>query len=84
MQAQLDSKRTETAAIRSVVDKAKRILDGLGSLDVPSTEAELAVEAELALKAETPDGLTVDGDGPPSSANLRGKETTWRQLEAEY
>jgi len=78
MQAQLDSKRTETAAIRSVVDKAKRILDGLGSLDVPSTEAELAV------KAETPDGLTVAGDGPPSSANLRGKETAWHQLEAEY
>ncbi|KAK3380873.1 MED7 protein-domain-containing protein [Podospora didyma] len=38
MQAQLDSKRAETAAIRDVVDKAKRALEGLGSMGIPAVE----------------------------------------------
>lgn len=35
MQSNLDRTRAETAAIRAQVDKAKRVLEGLGSLDTP-------------------------------------------------
>ncbi|KAK3332810.1 MED7 protein-domain-containing protein [Cercophora scortea] len=38
MQDQLDSKRAETAAIRGVVDKAKRALEGLGSMEMSPVE----------------------------------------------
>ncbi|KAJ4160300.1 Mediator of RNA polymerase II transcription subunit 7 [Fusarium falciforme] len=41
MQEHLDRTRTETMAIRTQVDKARRVLDGLGSLSVPDVPKPL-------------------------------------------
>ncbi|KKA28784.1 hypothetical protein TD95_002864 [Thielaviopsis punctulata] len=42
MQDRLDKIRADTTAINAQVDKAKRVLEGLASIDVPSVEAVLA------------------------------------------
>ncbi|KAF9880539.1 RNA polymerase ii mediator complex protein [Colletotrichum karsti] len=49
MQSKLDRTRAETAAIRAQVDKAKRVLEGLGSLDTPKVPQATAstLEGEL-------------------------------------
>ncbi|KAL7941370.1 MED7 domain-containing protein [Trichoderma barbatum] len=40
MQDHLDRTRTETAAIRTQVDKARKVLEGLGSLDLSAIQTE--------------------------------------------
>jgi mediator of RNA polymerase II transcription subunit 7 len=45
MQDRLDSTRAETTAVRSVVDKAKRVLEGLGSMEIPTVDADQSAEA---------------------------------------
>ncbi|KAI5459376.1 MED7 protein-domain-containing protein [Mariannaea sp. PMI_226] len=46
MQEHLDRTRTETMAIRAQADKARRVLDGLGSLSVPDAPPKQATEVE--------------------------------------
>ncbi|KAH6880497.1 MED7 protein-domain-containing protein [Thelonectria olida] len=46
MQEHLDRTRTETMAIRAQVDKARRVLDGLGSLSVPDLPKGVGQAAE--------------------------------------
>ncbi|KAF4469027.1 MED7-member of RNA polymerase II transcriptional regulation mediator complex [Fusarium albosuccineum] len=46
MQEHLDRTRTETMAIRTQVDKARRVLDGLGSLSVPDVPKPLGQVGE--------------------------------------
>ncbi|RGP65965.1 mediator of rna polymerase ii transcription subunit 7 [Fusarium longipes] len=53
MQEHLDRTRTETMAIRTQVDKARRVLDGLGSLSVPNLPKALGQRTD----EETSDAL---------------------------
>ncbi|KAM0478929.1 hypothetical protein ACHAPX_004907 [Trichoderma viride] len=54
MQDHLDRTRTETAAIRTQVDKARKVLEGLGSLDLSLFKGEgLAVGGEVGVGVKT-------------------------------
>lgn len=48
MQDRLDSTRNETRAVRSVVDKAKRMLEGLGSMEIPAVDADQPSRGQMA------------------------------------
>lgn len=57
MQDQLDSKRAETAAIKNVVDKAKRAIEGLGSMEIPSAELKEVEHSQLLSVPSTANGM---------------------------
>ncbi|KAK3349803.1 MED7 protein-domain-containing protein [Lasiosphaeria hispida] len=64
MQDQLDSKRAETAAIKNVVDKAKRALEGLGSMEIPTAEPKEIKPAHGLTAPPAVNGTNDAGDGP--------------------
>jgi len=72
MQDRLDSTRQETAAVRAAVDKAKRVLEGLGSMEIPAAD---------------PDQIAVDGDalgGAEKKADQEAQRQEWRLAEDEF
>lgn len=40
MQEHLDRTRAETAAVREAVERTRRVIEGLGSIEVPEAPAE--------------------------------------------
>lgn len=44
MQEHLDRTRAETAAVREAVERTRRVIEGLGSIEVPAKVEEGAVE----------------------------------------
>lgn len=54
MQTRLDQIRAETAAVNGVTDKAKRVLDGLGSIEVPAPSKASLVEARAGGGGDVP------------------------------
>lgn len=57
MQDQLDAKRAETAAVRGVIDRAKRILEGLNSMDAAARERGRQAAERMAGEAAEADGV---------------------------
>lgn len=69
MHAHADDMRAETAGIRSVVDRAKRMIEGLASLQIPQLDAAGAEK-----------GVTEESVGLEAKREL----AEWAALEAEF
>lgn len=81
MQDQLDAKRAETAAVRAVVDKAKRVLEGLGSIELPPdgsiSTPEIGVQPINSVQTKNRDRVHDE------LRRARGK-TAWAALDSDF
>ncbi|KAJ9144119.1 Mediator of RNA polymerase II transcription subunit 7 [Pleurostoma richardsiae] len=75
MQGQLDRTRAETAAVRAATDKARSVLEGLGSIDVPAGGVPPAAAAMAA------GGLA---GKELEEAALRAEREKWAAIDAEF
>lgn len=62
MQDHLDRTRTETVAIRTQVDKAKRVLEGLGSMGLVADTTGVAEKQAAAVEDKSPTAGERDSD----------------------
>ena len=74
MQEHLDRTRSETAAIRSQVDRARRVLEGLGSLSLPSP---LVASSSSAVGAE-------EGELQWDKVKEERERELWRTMDALF
>lgn len=75
MQTQLDKTRAETAAVRAATDKAKRVLEGLGSIEVPD-QATLIGDAN----GERPGSA----EEQKEAAYWENERDLWATIDAEF
>lgn len=73
MQDRLDKIRAETAAVNAVTDKARRVLEGLGSIDAP--------EAERDLKKANVNGATTNG-GTSGTTTSEDSDEVWGEADS--
>ncbi|KAH6609960.1 med7-member of rna polymerase ii transcriptional regulation mediator complex [Trichoderma cornu-damae] len=77
MQDHLDRTRTETAAIRTQVDKARKVLEGLGSLDLSSFKME---EENIAVRTATAAARTREEER--EAAAMEREAAAWATADA--
>ncbi|KAL7931514.1 MED7 domain-containing protein [Trichoderma chlorosporum] len=80
MQDHLDRTRTETAAIRTQVDKARKVLEGLGSLDLSAVQKD-GESATAQTLADSPTASWTDKDRLDHEKYMKAIET-WSSADA--
>jgi mediator of RNA polymerase II transcription subunit 7 len=84
MQDHLDRTRTETAAIRTQVDKARKVLEGLGSLDLSSfkMEEENLAARDTAASTTTATIVTGTAEEKQEAAAMEREAAAWATADA--
>ena len=81
MQDHLDRTRTETLAIRTQVDKAKRLLEGLGSLGLSDSAAAAAVATSGAGSTQLTEEKRRAEDAKDSNIDWNRERQIWASVD---
>lgn len=78
MQSHVDRTNAETASIRAGVEKAKRALEGLASLETPQDP----IAPQTAIKRDANGDIDMDGDARAPETKSR-PEHIWSELDED-